>query len=115
MLFVRLFTNVENEQKANDLLQEILEPIRQYILLIKKVHVEPYWKIKDQFVVECLLELDKAFGEMEKSAFLNNIAETKKFFGAPDDEYLISDQYPGHIKDGICLLNVFFNYVVEEY
>jgi len=111
MLFVRLFTNVENEQKANDLLQEILEPIRQDILFIKKLHIEPYWKIKDQIVVECLLELDKDFGETGKIAFLNNIADTNKFFGDPDDEYIISDQYPGHIKDGVCLLNVFFNYV----
>lgn len=111
MLFVRLFTNVENEQKAKYLLQEILEPIRQHILLIKKMHVEPYWKIKDQFVVECLLELGKDFGETGKSAFLNNIADAIKYLGDPDDEYIISDQYPGHIKDGVCLLNVFFNYV----
>lgn len=32
MLFVRLFTNVENEQKANELLQEILEPIRSHFI-----------------------------------------------------------------------------------
>ena len=112
MVFVRLFTNVENEQKAKDLLQDILGPIRQYILLLKELKVEPYWKIKELFVVECLLELDEHFGETEKSAFLDNIAETKHDHG--DDVYVISDQDPGRIKDGVCLLVVFFDYEEDE-
>jgi hypothetical protein len=31
MLFVRLFTNVENEQNAKELLEEILQPIKRFI------------------------------------------------------------------------------------
>jgi hypothetical protein len=82
-----LYATVEDETECIKVLNKIIEKVNEFVIKKEINSPEKYWKIEDQYVVDCFLELNGSFNESQLQLFLNEIATQWTTF---DKEFLAS-------------------------
>lgn len=102
---IKFFVEAEESKDATRLVYESLQEIDEIILKKEEKCVEPYWKMKDVYIVEFDMELYK---DTLKN-FLDIYSDVWIELGYPVDELLASRYNEGckYMKEGFILVNLF--------
>lgn len=109
-MFIRVFIDALSDDEALIKYRNINEVIYPEIKNENIKKNELYWKIEGVYVIEAKFEFFEELSEEIINKYLESIADNWQYFGNPVDEALASssDEDISFIKEGVRMINVFF-------
>lgn len=107
-MFIRLFIKTIDNDKAIEIIRNLLSYINEDNIKCKDIRTEPYWKYGDVTVSEIKLELYRPFQSNGREDFLNCISNKWVYFN--DEEvmsYATMDQCK--LNYNLEMINIFFS------
>jgi hypothetical protein len=106
-MFIRIFADTRSRNEAIKIFNNAILCGSLVITSQEIIKIEPYWKIKDIFVVEAKINFIEEIDSNNLKIFLDNIADDWLLWGDPIEEALATCQKSTYIKEGINMINVF--------
>ncbi|UAT29862.1 hypothetical protein [Pseudobacillus badius] len=89
-MFVRLYANAQNKKEAQRALNKFLHIFNPLIKEAKLLTIEPYWKIRDLYVIEIEIKAAKNDTKKTLNEVLASISDHWLEFGEPVNEWIAS-------------------------